>query len=96
MVSQAKLDPSRRSDPGVHFPWNEFKDLALDDTGFDLFGAIFMLTRLLSHPPLGLSRKREGTPKEKKERKTAQDCLHIIITWFPAVWGLLFLGLLFF
>lgn len=29
IVSHAKLDPSRRSDPGAEFPWSRFKDLVL-------------------------------------------------------------------
>ncbi len=29
VVSHAKLDPKRRSDPGTHFPWNDFRDLVL-------------------------------------------------------------------
>ncbi len=31
VVSHAKLDPGRRSDPGANFPWNEFKDRVLED-----------------------------------------------------------------
>lgn len=30
IVSHAKLDPTRRSDPGVNFPWDKFKDLVLN------------------------------------------------------------------
>lgn len=30
VVSHAKLDPSRRSDPGVNFPWDKFKNLVLN------------------------------------------------------------------
>jgi N-acetylmuramoyl-L-alanine amidase len=30
VVSHAKLDPTRRSDPGVNFNWDRFKDLVLD------------------------------------------------------------------
>ncbi len=33
VVSHAKLDPSRRSDPGTNFPWDRFKQLVL--TGGD-------------------------------------------------------------
>jgi len=44
VVSHAKLDPERRSDPGDNFPWNEFKNLVLsndnDDLGIELFGAV--------------------------------------------------------
>jgi N-acetyl-anhydromuramyl-L-alanine amidase AmpD len=29
VVSHAKLDPSRRTDPGVEFPWNRFRELVL-------------------------------------------------------------------
>ena len=29
IVSHAKLDPPRRTDPGKHFPWDRFKDLVL-------------------------------------------------------------------
>ena len=29
IVSHAKLDPARRSDPGKHFPWEHFKELVL-------------------------------------------------------------------
>lgn len=29
IVSHAKLDPARKSDPGENFPWNEFKKLVL-------------------------------------------------------------------
>jgi N-acetylmuramoyl-L-alanine amidase len=30
IVSHAKLDPERRTDPGVNFPWEKFKDLVLN------------------------------------------------------------------
>jgi N-acetylmuramoyl-L-alanine amidase len=30
VVSHAKLDPERRSDPGAHFPWDDFKRQVLD------------------------------------------------------------------
>ena len=30
VVSHARLDPSRRSDPGAHFPWRDFQSLVLD------------------------------------------------------------------
>lgn len=29
VISHAKLDPSRRGDPGINFPWNSFKDMVL-------------------------------------------------------------------
>jgi N-acetylmuramoyl-L-alanine amidase len=29
VVSHAKLDPGRRSDPGAHFPWSRFRELVL-------------------------------------------------------------------
>lgn len=29
VCSHAMLDPERRSDPGTHFPWNDFRDLVL-------------------------------------------------------------------
>ncbi|HEX2060191.1 MAG TPA: N-acetylmuramoyl-L-alanine amidase [Thermoanaerobaculia bacterium] len=29
VVSHAKLDPSRRTDPGSHFPWSSFRDAVL-------------------------------------------------------------------
>jgi N-acetylmuramoyl-L-alanine amidase len=32
VVSHAKLDPQRRSDPGVHFPWDYFRELVLAPT----------------------------------------------------------------
>jgi N-acetylmuramoyl-L-alanine amidase len=30
VVSHAMLDPSRRTDPGSHFPWERFKRLVLE------------------------------------------------------------------
>lgn len=36
VVSHAKLDPTRRSDPGTGFPWEEFKDLVLNGTDDEL------------------------------------------------------------
>lgn len=32
VVSHAKLDPDRRSDPGASYPWDRFKDLVLNGT----------------------------------------------------------------
>lgn len=32
VVSHAKLDPQRRSDPGAHFPWDDFRKLVLAPT----------------------------------------------------------------
>lgn len=32
VVSHAKLDPARRSDPGAHFPWDRFQQLVLAPT----------------------------------------------------------------
>jgi len=32
VVSHAKLDPQRRSDPGAHFPWDRFRELVLAPT----------------------------------------------------------------
>jgi len=32
VVSHAKLDPQRRSDPGTHFPWDRFRELVLAPT----------------------------------------------------------------
>lgn len=31
VVSHAKLDPTRRTDPGAHFPWERFKEYVLSD-----------------------------------------------------------------
>jgi len=43
VVSHAKLDPKRRTDPGELFPWNDFKKLVLsphnDDHGLDILDA---------------------------------------------------------
>lgn len=43
IVSHAKLDPGRRTDPGTNFPWNNFKELVLsdhyDDYGLDILDA---------------------------------------------------------
>jgi len=33
VVSHAALDPSRKSDPGKQFPWNDFKDRVLTGSG---------------------------------------------------------------
>jgi N-acetylmuramoyl-L-alanine amidase len=33
VVSHAKLDPTRRSDPGTAFPWERFKELVLSGAG---------------------------------------------------------------
>jgi N-acetyl-anhydromuramyl-L-alanine amidase AmpD len=32
IVSHAKLDPNRRSDPGANFPWEKFKHFVFDTT----------------------------------------------------------------
>lgn len=33
VISHAKLDPTRRSDPGTSFPWNVFRELVLSHSG---------------------------------------------------------------
>lgn len=33
IVSHARLDPGRRSDPGASFPWNRFQELVLEEAG---------------------------------------------------------------
>lgn len=44
VVSHAKLDPGRRSDPGKLFPWDKFKSFVLnddhDDFDSEFFGAV--------------------------------------------------------
>lgn len=41
VVSHAKLDPGRRSDPGAHFPWEEFQRRVMAPRGsHDLAGLI--------------------------------------------------------
>lgn len=32
IVSHAKLDPTRRKDPGSHFPWDQFREMVLDSS----------------------------------------------------------------
>lgn len=36
VVSHAKLDPDRRTDPGIHFPWEAFKEYVLSSDYNDL------------------------------------------------------------
>nr|WP_299387884.1 N-acetylmuramoyl-L-alanine amidase [Allomuricauda sp.] len=36
VVSHAKLDPTRRTDPGINFPWEHFKDLVLGSNFDDM------------------------------------------------------------
>ncbi|MBW4681579.1 MAG: N-acetylmuramoyl-L-alanine amidase [Microcoleus vaginatus WJT46-NPBG5] len=45
IVSHAKLDPTRRSDPGVNFPWDKFKDLVLSSNEHAPFAAFTAATR---------------------------------------------------
>ena len=40
VVSHAKLDPNRRSDPGRNFPWNQFKDQVLNGKDVPLPGLL--------------------------------------------------------
>lgn len=40
VVSHARLDPNRRSDPGTGFPWDRFKNLVLDGTADGLPAAV--------------------------------------------------------
>lgn len=35
IVSHAKLDPTRRTDPGSHFPWDKFRELVLSQARSD-------------------------------------------------------------
>lgn len=50
VVSHALLDPTRRSDPGTHFPWDNFKKLVLDapteKTAEDLFPTVETMRNL--------------------------------------------------
>ena len=53
VVSHAKLDPTRRSDPGIKFDWARFKDLVLtaDPEGVrDLVAVATPLSRIRSGP----------------------------------------------
>ena len=45
IVSHAKLDPARRSDPGKHFPWAKFKDLVLNPSPQERLPAVVMKAR---------------------------------------------------
>ncbi|HKQ78617.1 MAG TPA: N-acetylmuramoyl-L-alanine amidase [Blastocatellia bacterium] len=47
IVSHAKLDPGRRSDPGSGFPWSRFKELVLDG-GNDAVPAVALKAVLAS------------------------------------------------
>ena len=61
IVSHAKLDPSRRSDPGKLFPWDRFKDLVLtgkDDGIPDLVNR----RRSVKAIPKDINRKGSCTP----------------------------------
>lgn len=50
IVSHAKLDPARRTDPGVQFPWDTFKEMVLDADYRDM----------LVHNDLVVNRMHEG------------------------------------
>jgi N-acetyl-anhydromuramyl-L-alanine amidase AmpD len=45
VVSHAKLDPQRRSDPGIKFPWEKFKDLVLTSDEVEPFSSLLNSTR---------------------------------------------------
>lgn len=44
IVSHARLDPSRRSDPGVNFPWERFKSLVLNGSNDNIPQSAAMAT----------------------------------------------------
>ena len=53
VISHAKFDPTRRSDPGVEFDWNRFKGLVLDadpEAVPDLVASATPLSRLRFRP----------------------------------------------
>ncbi|WP_417684020.1 N-acetylmuramoyl-L-alanine amidase [Roseibium sp.] len=58
VVSHALLDPERRSDPGAHFPWEEFSGLVLNGVSTERAPDSFVDTipmAELPSPPTGLS-----------------------------------------
>lgn len=44
IVSHAKLDPARRSDPGPNFDWAKFKDLVLNGTNDEVLAVVASAT----------------------------------------------------
>ncbi|MBF6023215.1 N-acetylmuramoyl-L-alanine amidase [Lysobacter niastensis] len=58
VVSHARLDPSRRSDPGTAFDWDRFRQLVLAGNGHDVPRALAASTRAT---PRGKRAKKAGT-----------------------------------
>jgi len=50
VISHAKLDPSRRSDPGVNFPWKEFKEMVLSHSALEHRNQLVFESYDLSEP----------------------------------------------
>lgn len=50
VVSHARLDPGRRSDPGDVFDWNRFRQLVVDGHGADVPRAFARVARRMTRP----------------------------------------------
>ena len=69
IVSHAKLDPDRRSDPGTNFNWERFKELVLD-TSREPLSTIPPAAFTMDHPAL---RGRKNASLEEEEANFALE-----------------------
>lgn len=80
VVSHARLDPTRRTDPGRNFPWERFEDLVLN-SGNEPFSSIFSTASdefSLDSFPTASAEAEEANFELKENENSELDKLHQI------------------